>query len=312
MHATTFCQTNPAASRSRLQPTFNAASDREGIISSSLRTEKTPPPKNTGSMLRPCPSSDDCVHSEREPSAAPKTETSPKLDANSSQMTPTVIVVDKDLAVRKGLELLICAHGWRVQTFASAEQFLAQPRVASPCCLVLDVTLPDLNGLDLQQRVSDRADMPVIFFTAETDVQTSVRAMKAGALDYLTKPLPDDVLLSAIRLGLERSRALLSTAMAARRVRQCYASLTRREREIMQLVISGWMNKQIGAALSLCEITVKAHRGRMKRKMKAKSLPELVTMAATVGLPAVPRPNGHIAYSPRWQHENVEHAPSTP
>jgi FixJ family two-component response regulator len=293
MDATTFSQTNLAASRSRLQPTSYAPSDRDDFVSSNLGTKRTTRPKDIGSMLRRCPSSDDCVHSACEPSEAAKTETSPKLNAGGSRTTPTVIVVDKDLAVRKGLELLICAHGWRAQTFASAEQFLALPRAASPCCLVLDVTLPDLDGLDLQQRVSDRTDMPVIFITAQTDVQTTVRAMKAGALEYLTKPLRDEVLLSAIRVGLERSHALLSTATATRRVRQRYATLSRREREIMQLVVSGWMNKQIGAALSLCEITVKAHRGRMKRKMKAKSLPELVMMSATLGLATLPRPIGH-------------------
>jgi FixJ family two-component response regulator len=286
MDAISFSQTNLAASRSRLQPTSNAPSDRDDCVSSNLRTERTTRLKEIGSMLRRCPSSDDCVHSACEPSEAAQMVTSPKL------CTPTVVVVDKDLAVRKGLELLICAHGWRAQTFASAEQFLAVPRAASPCCLVLDVTLPDLDGLDLQQRVSDRTDMPVIFITAHTDVQTTVRAMKAGALDYLTKPLRDDVLLSAMRLGLERSHALLSTATATRKVRQRYATLSRREREIMQLVASGWLNKQIGAVLSLCEITVKAHRGRMKRKMKAKSLPELVMMSATLGLATLPRPNG--------------------
>jgi FixJ family two-component response regulator len=293
MDAITFSQTNLAASRSRLQPTSNAPSDRDDFVSSKLRTERTTRPKDLGSMLRRCPSSDDGVHSAREPSEAAKTETSPRLDVRSSRTTPTVIVVDKDLAVRNALELLIRAHGWRAQTFASGEQLLALPRAASPCCLVLDVTLPDLDGLDLQERVSDRTDMPVIFITAQADVQTSVRAMKAGALDYLTKPLRDDVLLSAVRLGLERSQALLSTATATRRVRQRYATLSRREREIMQLVVSGWLNKQIGAALSLCEITVKAHRGRMKRKMKVKSLPELVMMSATLGLATLPRPNGH-------------------
>ena len=294
MDATTFCQTNRTASRSRLHPTSNTPIDREGFMPSNLGMQRTSRPNDIGSMPRRYLSAHTCLQSGREPREAAKIVASAKLDANSSRITPVVIVVDDDPLVRKGLESLIRAHGWQPLLFASAAQFLALPPVASPCCLVLDVTLPDLDGLDLQQRVSDRTDMPIIFFTAQTDVQRTVRAMKAGALDYLTKPLPDDVLLSAIRLGLERSHALLSTAMATRRVRQCYASLTRREREIMQLVASGWLNKQIGAALSLCEITVKAHRGRMKRKMKIKSLPELVTMAATVGLPTVPRPSGHI------------------
>jgi FixJ family two-component response regulator len=291
MDATTFCQTNRPASQSRLSPTCSTPSDLEGLVSSKAGTERTSWPNHIGSMPRRCLSADNCLQSGREPREAAKIAASAKMDASSSRTTPTVIVVDKDLAVRKSLELLIRAQGWQPLMFASAGQFLALPRVASPCCLVMDVTLPDLDGLDLQQRVSDRTDMPVIFFTTQTDVQTTVRAMKAGALDYLTKPLRDDVLLSAIRLGLERSHTLLSTATATRRVRQCYASLSRREREIMQLVVSGWLNKQIAAALSLCEITVKAHRGRMKQKMKVKSLPELVTMAATVGLATVPRPN---------------------
>ena len=218
--------------------------------------------------------------------------TSAKPDASSSRTTPIVIVVDNDPSVRNGLELLIRAHGWQPLTFAAAGQFLALPQVASPCCLVLDVTLPDLDGLDLQQRVSDRTDMPVIFITAQTDVQTTVRAMKAGAIEYLTKPLQDDVLLSAISFGLERSQALVGTAAATRRVRECYASLTRREREVMELVVSGWPNKQIGAALGVSEITVKAHRGKIMRKMKAESLPDLVKMAVTLGLATVPRANG--------------------
>jgi FixJ family two-component response regulator len=305
METTTFSQTNRAASRGRSNSISNTPSDREGFVLSKVGTETTSWPNDIGLMPRQCLSADNCLQCGREPREAAKIVASARLDASSSRTTPTVIVVDKDLAIRKNLELLICAHGWRAQTFASAEQFLALPRVASACCLVLDVTLPDLDGLDLQQRVADRTDMPVIFMTAQTDVQTTVRAMKAGALEYLSKPLRNDLLLSAIRLGLERSQALRSKAMTTRKVRQCYASLTPREREIMQLVVSGWLNKQIGAALSLCEITVKAHRGRMKRKMKAKSLPELVMMSATVGLATVPRPNGHSGSFALGQHESV-------
>jgi FixJ family two-component response regulator len=293
MDATTFCQTNRPASQSRLSPTCNTPSDLEALVLSKTETETTSRLNDIHSMPRRCLSADNCFQNGRQPRESAKIVASAKLNASGSRTTPVVIVVDNDLLVRKELELLIRAHGWQPLTFASAGQFLASPRLASPSCLVLDVTLPDLNGLDLQRRVSDRTDMPVIFITAQSDVQTTVRAMKAGALDYLTKPLRDDVLLSAIRLGLERSHALLSKATATRKVRQCYASLTRREREIMQLVISGWMNKQIGGALSLCEITVKAHRGRMKRKMKVKSLPELVMMSATLGLATLPRPNGH-------------------
>ena len=236
---------------------------------------------------RRCQGADQCAHNGRKPREAAKIVT-------LARATPTVIVVDSDHYVREALELLIRAQGWQPLTFASAGQFLALPRVASPCCLVLDVNLPDLDGLDLQQQVSDRTDMPVIFIAVQTDVQTAVRAMQAGALEYLMKPLRDDVLLSAIRLALERSRTSVSSAAATQRVRQCYTSLSRRERQVMELVVSGWLNKQIGAALSLSEITVKGHRGRMKRKMKAESLPELVKMAATLGLVTVPRAHGYF------------------
>ncbi|HTB90261.1 MAG TPA: response regulator [Steroidobacteraceae bacterium] len=294
MDATTVCQTNWSASQSCLSPTCNAPSDLKGLVLSKSATQRSSRPNDIGSMPRRCLSADNCLQYENEPRETAKIVASAKLDASSCRSTPVVIVVDNDPLVRKRLELLIRAHGWRAFTFASAEQFLALPRAAAPCCLVLDVSLPDLGGLDLQQRVSDRTDMPVIFITAQSNVQITVRAMKAGALDYLTKPLRDDVILSAIRLGLERSHELLSTATATGKVRQCYTSLSRREREIMQLVVSGWLNKQIGAALCLREITVKAHRGRMKRKMKAKSLPELVRMAATLGLATLPRPSVHI------------------
>jgi FixJ family two-component response regulator len=201
-----------------------------------------------------------------------------------SHATPIVFVVDDDISVRESLELLITSVGWKPETFASAEEFLRQPREVAPSCLILDVNLPDLNGLDLQQRVSaDRGDMPIIFITGFGDVPTSVRAMKAGAAEFLTKPFGDEVLLSAIRSALERSQAALDHEAEMRTLRERYASLSRREREVMALVVSGLLNKQVGGELGISEITVKAHRGRVMDKMKAGSLPELVTMSARLG-----------------------------
>jgi FixJ family two-component response regulator len=224
-----------------------------------------------------------------------ETVTSAAPDAGVSRTAPIVFVVDGDPAVRKRLELMIRKPGWEPLIFASAGEFLAFPRVALPSCLVLDVALPDLDGLDLQQRVSDRTEMPVIFITGQTDPRTTVRAMRAGALEYLTRPLRNAVLLGAISFALERSRAALSNESAIRRIQECYASLSARERQVMELVASGWLNKQICAALGVCEVTVKVHRGKMMRKMEAACLPELVNMAAKLGLATVPRPGGHGA-----------------
>ncbi len=197
-----------------------------------------------------------------------------------------VFVVDDDISVRESLELLIKTAGWQPETFASARDFLSRSRATVPCCLVLDVTLPGLNGLDLQQQLAQRTDMPIIFITGYGDVPMTVRAMKAGAVEFLTKPFKDDVLLDAIRHALERSRAALRQESELQLLRACYASLTPREREVMALVVSGLLNKQVGGELGISEITVKAHRGQMMRKMKADSLPELVTMAARLGLHA--------------------------
>ena len=208
-----------------------------------------------------------------------------------SHATPIVFVVDDDVSVRESLELLIRTAGWKPETFASAQEFLSRPRVPVPSCLVLDVSLPDLNGLDLQKRIAtDRVDMPIIFITGYGDVPMTVRAMKAGAAEFLTKPFGDDVLLSAIRLAIERSQAALDEAEGLRALRDSYATLTRREREVMELVVSGLLNKQVGGELDISEITVKAHRGRVMRKMKAHSLADLVTMAARLHLP--PKPKG--------------------
>ena len=196
------------------------------------------------------------------------------------EITPIVFVVDDDVSVRESLELLITSAGLTPETFASAPDFLARPRVLVPCCLVLDVTLPGLNGLELQQQLGERTDMPIIFITGHGDVPTSVRAMKAGAVEFLTKPFSDEVLLKAIRNALERSRTILRHDDETRRLRTCYESLTPREREVMALVVAGLLNKQVGGELGISEITVKAHRGQVMRKMKAASLPDLVTMAA--------------------------------
>ena len=200
--------------------------------------------------------------------------------------TSTVFVVDDDVSVRESLELLIKSAGWQPETFASAQEFLPRPRVPSPCCLVLDVTLPGLSGLELQQQLTDRTEMPIIFITGRGDVPTSVKAMKAGAVEFLTKPFKNDELLDAIRGAIEQSRTVLREDFEMRGLRDRYASLTPREREVMSLVVSGLLNKQVGGELGISEITVKAHRGQVMRKMKAHSLAGLVTIAARLGLGA--------------------------
>jgi len=207
-----------------------------------------------------------------------------------SHNTPIVFVVDDDVSVRESLELLISSAGWQAETFASAQEFLARPPVLAPSCLVLDVALPDLSGLDLQKRVAvDRIDMPIIFITGFGDVPMTVQAMKAGAVEFLTKPFGDDVLLSAIRHAIERSQTALAHEAEIRALRDRHASLSRREREVMALVVSGLLNKQVGGELGISEITVKAHRGKVMRKMEAASLADLVTMAARLGLAPAPK-----------------------
>ena len=198
-----------------------------------------------------------------------------------STVTPIVFIVDDDVSVRESLELLIQNEGWQAETFASAHEFLDHPRAALPSCLILDVSLPGLNGLELQQRVAvERTDMPIIFITGHGDIPMTVRAMKAGAIEFLTKPFNDEALLSAIRQALQRSRLALSHEAEMRELRNCYALLTPRERQVMALVVSGLLNKQIGGELGISEITVKAHRGQVMQKMKADSLAALVKMAA--------------------------------
>ena len=195
-------------------------------------------------------------------------------------MQPTVFVVHNDISISGSLESLICCQGWQSETFAVAREFLARPRPLVPNCLVLDLSLRDLNGLDLQRRVVvERPDTPVIFVTGHGDVPTSVQAMKAGAIEFLMNPFSDEVLLSAIREGLRRSSISLNREAGMRVLRDRVASLSQRERQVMALVVSGLLNKEVGAELAISEITVKAHRGQVMRKMKAESFADLVRMA---------------------------------
>jgi FixJ family two-component response regulator len=204
-------------------------------------------------------------------------------DANLAQATPIVFIVDDDIAVREALELAVEAAGWQPETFASAREFLDRPRVRVPCCLVLDVAMPGLSGLQLQLEIAERKEVPIIFITGNGDVPMTVQAMKAGAVEFLTKPFRDAVMLHAIRGAIERSRGALQQSSTLQVMRERYDSLTPREREVMALVAAGLLNKQVGDELGISEGTVKFHRGQAMRKMKAGSLAELVKMFARLG-----------------------------
>jgi FixJ family two-component response regulator len=214
-----------------------------------------------------------------------------QFDRSSMPPTkPIVFVVDDDISVRESLELLIASAGWQPEIFASAQEFLHRPRSPVPNCLVLDLSLPGLNGLELQRRIAaERTDLPIIFITGHGDVPSTVQAMKAGATEFLTKPFSEDALLSAIRQALERSRNALEGEAEMQSLRKRYDSLTVRERQVMALVVSGLLNKQVGGELGISEITVKAHRGKVMQKMKADSLPALVKMAARLQMKSTPQ-----------------------
>ena len=207
-----------------------------------------------------------------------------------AETAPVVFVVDDDISIRESLEALLVHEGWQAEIFESAQRFLARPKPLAPSCLILDVNLPDLNGLDLQERIrADRADMPIIFLTGYGDVPMSVKAMKAGAAEFLTKPFQDNVLLEAVRGAIARSREALAGETEKKTLQERFQSLSKRERDVMTLVVQGLLNKQVGGELGISEITVKAHRGKVMQKMQAKSFADLVNMAARLGMPPAHR-----------------------
>ena len=209
----------------------------------------------------------------------------PQLGSPSiPNFTPIVFVVDEDVSVRASLEVLILSAGWQPETFASVQEFLAQPRPIVPSCLILALSLPDPTGVELQKRIArERAEVPIIVISDHGDIPSTVEVMKTGAVDFLEKPLSHNVLLAAIRQSLERGRVVLDRETRLRDLRNCYASLTPRERQVMALVVAGLSNKQVGGELGISEITVKAHRGQVMQKMKANSLADLVRMAGKIG-----------------------------
>lgn len=198
---------------------------------------------------------------------------------------PVIFVVDDDVSVRESLESLLHHEGWQCKVFSSAPDFLKYPPAHVPNCLVLDVSLPGITGLELQRRIAkERSDMPIIFITGYGDIPMTVRAMKAGAVEFLTKPFTNDALIGAIQQALERSRATLAAQEELRDLRDNYSTLSPREREVMVLVVAGLLNKQVGAELGITEITVKAHRGKVMQKMKASSIADLIQLATKLGL----------------------------
>jgi len=204
-------------------------------------------------------------------------------------IAPIVFVVDDDVSVRESLELLFRQEGWQSATFPCAADFLECPPAAVPSCLILDVSLPGISGLELQSRIAkDRADMPIIFITGYGDIPMTVQAMKGGAVEFLTKPFTNEALVGAIQQALERSRLALTQREEIRELRANYSTLSPREREVLVLVVAGMLNKQVGAELGISEITVKAHRGRVMQKMKAESFADLVQIATRLGLERLP------------------------
>jgi len=209
----------------------------------------------------------------------------------ASPDTPVVFIVDDDISVRESLEALIGWAGWHPEAFDSAQAFLGRPKCLNPCCLVLDVSMPGISGLELQKLIAeDRVDMPIIFITGHGDIPMSVQAMKAGAVEFLTKPIDDEALLAAVRHAIERSKSVRADETEVGSLRLRYASLTPREQEVMTLVVSGLLNKQIGVKLGISEITVKAHRGKMMQKMQADSLADLVRMSVSLHLTPAQNP----------------------
>jgi FixJ family two-component response regulator len=220
---------------------------------------------------------------------------------------PIVFVVDDDVSLRESLELLIDNEGWQPKTFASAQEFLDSPRAVVPSCLLLDISLPGLNGLELQKRIAvERTDLPIIFITGYGDVPKTVQAMKAGAVEFLTKPFNDEILLTSIQQALERSRLALIRETEMRELRNRYAALTPREREVMALVVCGLLNKQVGGELGISEITVKAHRGQVMLKMKANSVADLVKLAARLQSSPGTALSGAVSHQAGARHGDLD------